>query len=252
MLDFPNKSSAQRSPSLLWQDLPNWYVTNGEKVVGPVSGNLLLRGILHGRISRDCYVAQHRWSNWRAQGEIREIASLRRWQRAARILPEVEPLRQALKPPHVDTSALELIHQRESLVARALELALSSTQANVGIVHRPRPPHVGLVTSWAKGPGMALNLGEVVPWHDDARIVACEDRALLGRPEQDGWARSSARRLSTGSTRVAGVALLSVEILGARGLIELGRYDHPFRANDLPLLEDVRDSISLRLTQLKD
>ncbi|HKO92506.1 MAG TPA: hypothetical protein VJU61_15200, partial [Polyangiaceae bacterium] len=48
-------------------DASNWYVTNGSAVVGPVNTNLLLRGIAHGKVGRECFVAQHNWSNWREQ-----------------------------------------------------------------------------------------------------------------------------------------------------------------------------------------
>ncbi len=236
-----------------WKELPNWYVTNGNAVVGPVNTNLLLRGITFGRVDRECYVAQHSWSNWREQKYIREIRSLRRWQHSQKQSPEIEPIKQAMRAPRFDGSALEGIDCGDAILTRALEMAILATKASVGVVHQPKPPHVGLVTSWVHGPGMGVNLGEVVPWHDEARIVAGSDRALLGHPEHDAWARASARRLSTRvNRRVTGVALVSVSFGNARGLIELGRYDHPFRHSDVAVLEDLSNSIIMRLGQLKD
>jgi hypothetical protein len=251
MLD-ENRPSAPPSPLPAWKERPNWYVTNGDAVIGPVNTPLLLRGVFHGRVREECYVAQYAWSDWREQGEVREIAALRRCRENTLGVPQADPIRHALRAPRLDTGALEHVVDDEGLVRQALKLAMGATQANVGIIHRPRPPHIGLVTSWAHGPGMAINLGEVVPWNDDARIVASKDEALLGDPEQQVWARSSARRLSNGLTRVHGVAIVSMRFGSVRGLIELGRYDHQFRKSDLAVLEDVQSSVSLRLAQLAD
>jgi hypothetical protein len=251
MLD-ENRPSSPPSPLPAWKERPNWYVTNGAAVVGPVNTSLLLRGVFHGRVREECFVAQHAWSNWREQGAVREIAALRRCRENTLGVAQADPIRHALRAPRLDTEAIVQQVDDDALVRQALKLAVMATQANVGVVHRPRPPHVGLVTSWAQGPGMGINLGEVVPWNDDARIVASKDAALLGDPERDVWARSSARRLSSGLTRVHGVALVSVRFGNARGLIELGRYDHQFRKSDLAVLEDVQSSVSLRLAQLTD
>jgi hypothetical protein len=234
-----------------WKELPNWYVTNGDAVVGPVNTHLLLRGVAHGRVHGECYVAQYSWSNWREQKHIREIRSLRRWQHSKKHQPDIEPVKQAMRAPRFDQSPLENIVGGDALFTKALSMAIQTTRASVGVVHQSKPPHIGLVTSWVHGPGMGVNLGEVVPWHDDARIVASRDRAVLGHPEQDVWARASARRLSTRvNRRVTGVALVSLDIGGARGLIELGRYDHCFRQSDMAVLEDLSNSIVMRLGQL--
>ena len=34
----------ERASVAPWKENPNWYVTNGKSVVGPVNTNLLLRG----------------------------------------------------------------------------------------------------------------------------------------------------------------------------------------------------------------
>jgi hypothetical protein len=236
-----------------WRQLPNWYVTNGQAVVGPVNTNLLLRGISVGKVDRECYVAQYSWSNWREQNYIREIRSLRRWQHSQKTVPGIEPIKQALRAPRFDGSALERVACEDRVLSRALELAMQTTKASVGIIHQPMPPHIGLVTSVAHGPGMGVNLGEVVPWHDDARIVAASDRAQLGTPDQDAWARASARRLSNRiNRRVNGVAVVSIALGGSRGMLELGRYDHTFRQSDIAVLEDLSRSIVVRLDQLRD
>ncbi len=234
-----------------WLEAPNWYVTNGSAVVGPVNTNLLLRGISVGRVARECYVAQYSWSNWREQNLIREIRSLRRWQHSQKVVPGIEPIKQAMRSPRLDAAALERVQNEDSILSRALELAIVTTRASVGVMHQPKPPHIGLVTSYARGPGMGTNLGEVVPWYDEARAMSTSDRALLGDPARDAWARASARRLSNRiNRRVSGVALVSIDFGGARGLLELGRYDHAFRQSDIAVLEDLSRSIVMRLDRL--
>lgn len=242
-----------KARALAEQEASNWYVTNGSKVVGPVKTNLLLRGVAEGRVSRECYVARYSWSNWREQNQIREIRSLRRWQYSKQTHPEIEPVKQALRMPRFDDAAFSGIDRGERLLQKALEVAVQTTRASVGVVHQPLPPHIGLVTSVVHGPGMRENLGEVVPWHDDARVVAGEDGPVLGQPDADDWARTSARRLSTvAHPRVSGVAVVPVKFGATRGLIELGRYDHGFRQTDLLLLEDLSLTIMRRLGELSD
>ncbi len=234
-----------------WKERPSWYVTNGSAVIGPVNTRLLLRGVAAGRVERNCFVARHSWSNWRCQNEIREIRSLRRWLYAQRTVQSIEPIKQALRAPRVDSSPLEEVSSSDQLLGQALQMAVRTTRASVGVLHQARPPFVGLVTSWAHGPGMGLNLGEVVPWHDDARVVAGKGPATIGTPESHVWARSSARRLTSRvHQRISGVALVPVRLGGTRGLLELGRFDHPFRASDTAALEDLGRSIELRFGQL--
>lgn len=231
-----------------WREQPNWYVTNGIKIVGPVDTRLLLRGIDVGKVTRHCHVAQHSWPSWREQSHIREIRALRRWQHSRTLVPGIEPVKQALRRPHLDASVLERVRSEEGALGRALELAIRATKASVALLHQPKPPHIGLVTSFARGPGMGVNLGEVVPWHDEARVIASQDRALLGTPETELWARASARRLSTRiHRRVTGVALVPIRFGDIRGLLELGRYDHTFRQSDLLVLEDLGSSLEAQL-----
>jgi hypothetical protein len=247
-----NNLSDRIAKARVTPEASNWYVTNGSAVVGPVNTSLLLRGIAGGRVGRDCFVAQYSWSNWRQQNHIREIRALRRWQFSQQQDPAIEPVQQALRSPRFDSAQLRDIQRGERLLEKALEVAVQATRASVGAVHRPLPPHVGLVTSCVHGPGLRQNLGEVVPWNDDARIVG-EASAILGQPEQDGWARCSARRLSTvAHPRVSGVAIVPVSFGGMGGLIELGRYDHAFRQSDLGLLDELSGSIVDQLSKLCD
>src|SRR5690349_12176781 len=68
------------TPELLLRPIPPplWFVSNGETTVGPVSTNLLLRGIAADRVPNDCMVRERSWRDWRALDSVREVAALRR------------------------------------------------------------------------------------------------------------------------------------------------------------------------------
>src|SRR3954470_21812305 len=57
---------------------PQWLVSNGNVTVGPVGTDLLLRGVLHGRVPSTSLVRQPSWPHWREVGKIREVSALKR------------------------------------------------------------------------------------------------------------------------------------------------------------------------------
>jgi len=65
--DFSNPPSA-----------PEWLVSNGKVTVGPVATDLLLRGVMHGRVPSTSWVRQTGWRSWREVGKIREVSALKR------------------------------------------------------------------------------------------------------------------------------------------------------------------------------
>src|SRR5688572_14062299 len=75
---------------------PLWFVSNGDVVVGPVTTNLLLRGVAAEKVPSDCVVRERTWGGWRELASIREIAALRR---AQATFGSVEVARTTWKPP---------------------------------------------------------------------------------------------------------------------------------------------------------
>jgi GYF domain 2 len=47
-----------------------WYVTNGERAVGPVDLDLLARGIESGKVPLDSFVRNEAWTVWRPLSDI--------------------------------------------------------------------------------------------------------------------------------------------------------------------------------------
>jgi len=217
-----------------------WYVTNGQAVVGPVGMELLLRGIHHGRVSDDCYIAQSFWQSWRPLDQVREI-------RALRLKGSIED---RVGRPETDAFQFAGIQDEDQLYKRALKVAVEQTHADVGLVHQDWPPHIGLVATHAYGRGMKTALARVIPWYDPAREAAVNGKVMLARSCEHDWARAATMRLGTGGP-VQAVALVSVPSgKRHRTLIELGHFRHSFRYQDARALDRVVQAVTVRLEQL--
>src|SRR4051812_18638368 len=70
---------------------PEWLVYNRGVTVGPVRTDLLLRGVIHGRVPSTAWVRQTNWQNWREVGRIREVSALTRVLDRRLDAPEPEP-----------------------------------------------------------------------------------------------------------------------------------------------------------------
>ncbi|HEY3255487.1 MAG TPA: hypothetical protein VGJ91_16125 [Polyangiaceae bacterium] len=225
---------------------PEWLVCNGGVTVGPVRTELLLRGVIHGRVPSSAWVRQTGWQNWRELGKIREVSAL------ARVLER-----------RVDEAALEAASLREGAEAVtqasdtgealliALHAAAQATSATVGLAHRVREPLL-LPTTSCLFEASSERLGEVLPWFDPAFALARSGRAslLLGAGEPGSVQQAVSARLSPG-TPLAGLAVLPIMLNGQLcAMIELGRSDHPFRANDSAELSDFAEHVAVVLARL--
>lgn len=223
---------------------PLWYVRNQERVVGPVTTNLLVRGVAARRVPDGCLVREHSWRHWRDLESLREIAALRRDQsRHGRVVVPRARYRARGASPSI---ALEGLARRllgaadpGEVLFWSLTEAMERTRARVGVAYRPRPPYIGYVASAASGPGMHARLGHVLPRIDPVIQLATSGRVIFGAPEAHPVARLLAERLGTAAAS-HGVAMVPVLCAGRLyGLIELGRTDHPFREADRAVLRSI-------------
>lgn len=201
---------------------PAWLVSNGEVTVGPVETDLLVRGVLSGKIPADCRVSMD-GAQWRPVEQVREV------RRARAPLDGAD----ALLPGSI-RHAIEWLSDARA-VQEAFSLALFGacllTGAQVGILHRRRSPFEAPVVAASSGP-VACGVGTPLPRHDQALSAAESGEPTLLRPEGSDAARVMAARLSPGRT-LAGLALVPIRApLDVVGVIELGRFDHPFRTHD--------------------
>ena len=231
-----------------------WYVSNRSRIVGPVSTDLLLRGVCAGRVPEGSLVARPRWVKWRELEGIREVCALRRLQ-ARRFVGHTDWSRVTECWSREQASRVSLRFARafslDDVFQTLLSLAIEHTRAQFGLLHRSLPPHVGLVTTHASGAHLRGNLGEIIAWHDPAREIALGGGARLGDPGRNDWARASARRLSDAGEELKSVVACPVKYdQGPRALLELGRRDHAFRREDLASLGKLVDYALIRSDQL--
>ena len=222
---------------------PEWLVSNGKVTVGPVRTELLLRGVLHGRVPDGSWVRQTGWPSWREVGKIREVSALKR------------VLARSPEEHHAPVSLREgreaVAHASDAGEALliALHAAAHATSATVGLAHRLREPLLLPTTSCVFDAPSEL-LGEVVPWFDPAFALARGGGFALGRAEAGVVERALAARLGRGQ-RLHSVAMLPIEDAGALcAMLELGRSDHPFRDSDAAELADFARHVGATLARL--
>jgi hypothetical protein len=212
-----------------------WVVSNGTIEIGPVRTELLVRGVAHGRVPPDCQVREAGSDDWRPVERVREVAgilgqpgSVADFQRAASGFREARDEREVL---------LMLLHG-----------AVYATRATNGLVHRLRPPIDFLVTSYAHG-GLEGSLGQVVHSQDPAYRLARSGQRLSGAPSDGLAERLVATRL--GDEHLAGIVMVPVtfgtELLA---MLELGREDRRFRADDVDELSRLSTLAIARLDEL--
>jgi len=229
---------------------PEWLVSNGSVTVGPVGTDLLLRGVMHGRVPSTSWVRQPTWGQWRELGKIREVSALKRV--LDRNFDEV-----ALEAPTLRdgvAAVAQAVDLGEALLI-ALHTAALATSATVGLAHRIREPLLLPTTSCVfSGSTNAATerLGEVLPWHDPAFTLARSGRVRLLRVSErpKGVERVLCQRLSP-TAPLKGVAMLPVLVEGTlHAMLELGRSDRAFRASDSVTLFDFSQQVSLTFQQL--
>jgi hypothetical protein len=219
----------------------NWYVTNGEDLIGPVGIALLLRGIVHGKIPDGCHVRQEAWSTWRTLDQVREIAEVRRDPEAATREPGPAP--SALAYAEAARLLFDASDPGEGALI-AMDCATRASHASVALFHRRRTPHDILITSCVYGEGAEMLLGRVIPRDDPVFFVARLGVRIL---RNEGGGHTQLRvleRLRQVDPKVSSVAMFPLivdEVLV--GMLEMGRTDHAFRRSDLESVQAVVDAL---------
>lgn len=223
-----------------------WLVMNGSVTVGPVGTDLLLRGVMHGRVPNTALVRQPSWQHWREVGKIREVSALKRvLERSFDDAP--------LESTSLRDSALAVAQASDlgEALLIALHAAARVTSATVGLAHRVREPLL-LPTTSCIFETESERLGEVLPWHDPAFTLARSGRVRLLRVSErpKGVERVLCERLSP-KAPLKGVAMLPVLVEGKlHAMLELGRSDRPFRASDSVALFDFSQQVALTFQRL--
>lgn len=215
---------------------PRWLVSNGDTTVGPVHTELLLRGYMGGRIPEHCWVREVRWHVWRPLDGIREIRSLKR-----RLARDTAPrsLREA-------SQRLPSTRDEGEFLSAALHLAALALEASSGVLHRYRSPLELPVASAVLGVPTE-KLGDVLSRDDPSYLLALRGKSLCGNPRHGLEERTVAERLQYDRPLVS-VSMTPVMVAGRLvAMLELGRSDHAFRADDTDDLAEFAATLAQRL-----
>ncbi|HET9929321.1 MAG TPA: hypothetical protein VFQ35_01480 [Polyangiaceae bacterium] len=223
-----------------FEPAPAWLVSNGDLTVGPVATHLLVRGYLDGRIPPDCLVQPEEGGAWRPLEAVREIRAL--------LEPEASSSPFSLSPPVVVRWLSEARDVSEVMTC-ALHGACAFTQATIGALYRVRAPVDLPVLSAVLGEP-SIELGEILPRRDPALCLAREGEPTVLLPDSTLAARASALRLCP-DRQPKGLAIVPIRAASdIAGMIELARFDHPFRGSEVRALVPLMAATIARLEEL--
>lgn len=258
----------------------SWFVTNGVVAVGPVTFELLLRGVAYGRIPAGSFVRHESWQVWRRLEDIETLSAGNRRQtiedlatlsagvakRARSIFSEPPPppsgeelssrtdntmpsTRASLRPVAVDpVGVLSNANALSDALLFAVATAVTAASADVGLVHHVRPDLGGPVTVGGHGPKTELLLGEKLSAEDPTLTAARGGHTIISDLQPGEAARYVFGRITRCLPGAGGVAMVPLVLYGELiALFEVGRRFRPFRAREIARMEDVIEALAERI-----
>jgi hypothetical protein len=256
-----------------------WFVTNGVVAVGPVSYELVLRGVAYGRIPAGSFVRHESWQVWRRLEDIEAQSAGNRRQtiedlaqhsaavekRARSRFSEPPPppsgaefssrtqnidraARQSFRPAAVDpvgvlASATDL---SEALLLTVVT-AVTAAAADIGLVHRVRADIGAAITVGGHGLSTEQLLGERLNAEDPTLVAALGGHSVLTEPQCGEVGRHMLGRLTRCASDIKSVAMVPLLVYGELvAIFEVGRKSRPFRAREIGRVEDVVEALAER------
>ena len=256
-----------------------WFVTNGVVAMGPVSYELVLRGVAYGRIPAGSFVRHESWQVWRRLEDIeaestggrRQIiaelaehsAAVEKRARSVGSLPPPPPsgaelrsrtenidraARQSFRPAAVDpVGVLANASELSEALLLTLVTAVTAAAADIGLVHRVRVDVGAAITVGGHGPSTEHLLGERLNAHDPTLIAARGGHSVLTEPQCGEVGRHLLGRMTRCSSEIKSVAMVPLLVYGELvALFEVGRKSRPFRAREIGRVEDVVEALAER------
>ena len=256
-----------------------WFVTNGVAAVGPVTFELLLRGVAHGRISTTSFVRHESWQVWRRFDELESLSAVHRKktiedlanasagveERARSRFSEpppppsgaelssrpvsIEPLQRAsFRPVSVDpVGVLSNASELQDALLLTVSTAVAAASADVGLVHRVRGDLGAAVTVGGHGPRSELLLGERLASDDPTLLAARSGRTVLSEPLPGDVSRYIIGRIERCLPDPVSVAMVPLLLYGELvAIFEIGRRSRPLRAHEVARIEDVVEALAER------
>lgn len=256
-----------------------WFVTNGVAAVGPVSFELVLRGVAYGRISTTSFVRHESWRVWRRLDEMESLSPMHRRktiedlasasagveERASSMLSDPPPppsgaelssnplsaepaQRRSFRPVSVDpVGVLSNARELQDALLLAVSTVVAAASADVGLVHRIRGDLKTAVTVGGHGTGTELLLGERWSRDDPTLATARSGRTLLSEPIPGDVARYVIGRIARCLPAPESVAMVPLLLYGELiAIFEIGRRSRPLRAHEIARVEDVVEALAER------
>jgi hypothetical protein len=256
-----------------------WFVTNGVVAVGPVSYELVLRGVAYGRIPPGSFMRHESWQVWRKLEDIdaqsvgnrrqtiedlaQHSAGVETRERGAYSQPPPPPSgaelssrpqsgdrasHHSFRPIAVDpVGVLSSTNELSEALLLTVVTAVTAAAADVGLVHRVRADIGAAVTVGGHGLTTEQLLGERLTADDPTLVAARAGQTVLSEPQCGEVGRHILGRLTRCSPQVRSVAMVPLLVYGELvALFEIGRISRPFRARELGRVEDVVEALAER------
>lgn len=237
-----------------------WYVTDGATSIGPVTRELLVRGIDAGRVPSDAFVRHASWDVWRTTADLKAQEPKFDPRRSFRVLPAVKVPRPArpIEPREQLDSAdiIQIVEAEPASATRAsfdsamdlpeallmlLAMVVEECAAEGALVHRATDDVAVVVCS--HGPRMFESLGERMPRADPIFYAAKHGHTIITEHVPGVGGRAMKARLKRLGAPIEAAFMVPMRVDGRLlAIVEAGRAK-PFRAHDVVRAEVLVDKL---------
>ncbi len=237
-----------------------FYVTNGDKAVGPVNLDLLARGLSAGKVPITSFVRHEGWKVWRPLAELavviddeditqQESPSFISEEELERIsLVPTDDVASAGRPSTPDdfhpADATDGASDRDEALSLLLSAAAIRVSADAAIAHRVDDQ--GTIVIGAHGQ-LTNVIGCSIPVDDPALAAARTGAVVVAEPMPGPAGRAVRTRLVALDGNVDAAVMFPVRVHeGLIGMIEIGRSE-PFRHGEMAAIEALIDALVKKL-----
>ncbi|MBN1607789.1 MAG: GAF domain-containing protein [Polyangiaceae bacterium] len=213
------------------QPPPLWYVSDGERSVGPVLTGRLVDHVQAGQVPDWCRVRLTR-GRWRKLDFVREISAIKR--------PMNRPSKAAAKEAFLELSyQTGCIRDEDEFLHETTEAARAMVGGQCAMLHCFQRSVRAMVTRSVVGRIPTERLGQPLPDDDPVLQVARLNRPVFG-PPYGPTEDALARRFAYAEGGVGAAAMIPISIDGTVSMmLEVSRPGHAFRRGDLQRAEQL-------------
>jgi hypothetical protein len=237
-----------------------WYVTNGATSVGPISLDLITRGLEAGKVPLESFVRNETWKVWRPIVELVEggvgdrapvVDELTDDGAARRSFPppanSQEEMQSSLRGDDMspDEAIAGATDPKEAMLL-LMAAVVREIGAHAALVHEAKDG--GAVVVCAHGGDLFEGLGGRVTMSDPAVVAAFGGQIVIAEPVAGPAGAVIRRRLGRGQPApLLGAAMFPIRPRGKLyGTLEIGRRN-PFLPRELARIEVLIDALVARL-----